>query len=425
MSWPRKKRVVSRPRKKRVLSRPRKQPVKSSRPKKKPSHQQQPKVRRKLHRPRAGKIGSRSAPLVHPNLPLGPPKNPQSPNRKRVGLQMHPRRNQFSRTGTVGLIVAGRILLHRTGETIRPRLVIPLREGPAALPARNVPVTLTTRKRPASGPAKTLSPIPLRHEPGLRPPSRGKTARDAEAKREAIVAGALLMIPLFLTEAPAGPQSRNRRMSPRQRRPAPLLRKALPPERSPGGKMDAPPVSKEPERLTTKRSPKSGQKAVLPGILPRGQVTRKHAPEEGIIRCLPGPASRMLTIITNPAQSHPLHQRVPPIRPHRSPCQILPSLRHRIQLLQYPLRLFQRRRTLPLPSLFRIRQCPRRRCPRRQSPPLPFPLQEWMILPNQPLQERLRQETQKSPKRAVVMTEVLIVQTILPPIPPAERTPKI
>ena len=372
---------------------------------------------------------------MHPNVARVPREVLQFPNRKGVGLQTHPRQNQVSRTGTVGPIVAGLIRLHRTGETISQRLVIPFREGPAALPARNVQMTLTTRKRPASGPAKALIAIPLRHEPGLRPPSGGRTVRDAEAKIEAIVAGAPLPIPLLLTEAPAGHPSRNRRMSPRQRRAAPLLRKPLPPERSPRAKMDDHPVPKEPGRLTTKRSPKSGQRAVLPGILPRAQVTRKHPPEKGIIRCLPSPASRMLTI-TNLAQSH-LHQQsqVPTIRPRRSPCQILPSLRHRIRLLQCPLRLRQRRRTLPRPSLFRIHQCPRRRCrlrlfphprfPNPRSQPLKFPLQESMMLPNLPLQERLRQETQKSPKGVAMMTEVLSVQTMLPPIPPAERTPKI
>lgn len=410
------------------MNKPRKQRVVSSRPKK-PSHPQQRRAGRKLHRLRARQIGIRSAPLLHPNVALVPREDLPFPNRKGVGLQIHPRRNQVSRTGTVGPIVASLIRLHRTGETIRPRPVIPLREGPAALPARNVQRALTRRKRPASGPAKAPGPIPLRHAPGLRPPSRGKMARNAEAKIKEIVAGAPLPIPLPLTEAPAGHPSRNRRMSPRPRRAAPLLRKPLPPERSPRVKMDDHPVPKEPGRLTRKRSPKSGQRAVLPGILPRAQVIRNHAPEKGIIRCLPSPASRMLTI-TNPAQCPPHQQSlVPPIRPHRSPFQIPPSLRHRIRLLQCPLRLRQRRRTLPRPSLFRNHQCPRRRFPHRRFPnprsqPLKFPLQESMILPNLPLQERLRPETQKSPKRAAVMTKVLIVQTKLPPIPPAERKPK-
>jgi hypothetical protein len=388
---------VKKPKKKRVVSRPRKKRVVSSRPKK-PSHRQQRRVRRKLDRPRAGQIESRSAPLVHPILALVSREDLQLPNRKGVGLQIHPGPNQVSRTETVGPIVAGLIRLHRTGKTIRHRLVIPLREGPAAPPARNVPITLTTRKRPGSGPAKGLRANPLRHEPGLRPPSRGRTARNAEAKIEAIVAGALLPIPLLLTEAPASHPSRNRRRSHRQSRAAPLLRKPLPPEQCPRVKRDDPPVPKE-GRLTTKISPTSNQKAVLPGILPPAQVIGKNAPAEGI-RNLPSPASRMLTI-TNPAQSHPHHQSLGlPIRPHRPPFQILPSLRPRIRALQFPLHLFQRRRIQPLPSLFRIHQCPLRLFPHPRSQPLPFPLQRSVI----PLQELLRQETQKSPKRAAVMT---------------------
>lgn len=392
MNKPKEKRVVSRPRKKRVVS---SGPIK-------PSHQQRRRVRKKLHRPRAGQIESRSVPLVHPTLVLMPREDLQLPNRKGVGLQIHPRPNQVSRTETVGPIVAGLIRLHWTGETIRQRLVIPLREGPAALPARNVQMTLTTRKRRGSGPAKALRANPLRHEPGLRPPSRGRTARNAEAKIEANVAGALLPIPLLLTEAPASHPSRNHRMSPRQSRAAPLLRK-LPPERRPRVKMEDPPVPKEQGSLTTKRSSMSDQRAVLPGILPRAPVTRKHAREEGITRCLPSPASRRLTI-TNPAQSHPHHQSPgPPIRLHRPLFQILPSLGPRIRALLFPLRRF----------------------PHPRSQPLPFPLQKWGILPNQPLQELLRQKRQKSPKRDAVMTEVLIVQTMPPPIPLAERTPKI